>query len=246
MLEKSKIVLNWALTGLLSALSVLVLTIAVELPRLSDHIQVETTRWRTDTQNELHATRQELLTKVDDIRGDFRYFVSRTDTRISSIERNLFQEVAAIRQDTFTRVDSIHNELIPVRDSALVLAKTYNDIPKVVGERLDPWTDCKANGLCWQGQLSDTLFAVRTSSRAVGENAGVVASNFTTLSNNFAIASGVFTRDFPVITSNLSSTAQNINTMTKPKWYDRLITYGATGSLLYFNIVGGKRLTNIK
>ncbi len=229
----------------LLSLSLLLFTIAKEVTRFNDHLIVETTQWRTTTQNEIHATRQELLSKVDDIRGDLRSAVSTTDRRISSIEGKVFAEVAAVRSDTFTKLDSIHNDLLPVRDSALVLAKTYNELPATVGARLDPYTDCKNNALCWQAQFSDTLFAVRTTTRAVGENVDDIATNVNYMSTNFATSSGIFARDFPIMTSNIAATTKNINKITQPKWYDRIITYAATGSLLYFNIVGGKSLAKV-
>jgi len=116
------------------------------------------------------------------------------------------------------------------------VATAYAAIPATVGARFDKYTDCSTNDLCWQGQFSDSLFAIRTTSRDVSttmdglnHSLPIFESNVTKISDTFAV--GV-----PKITTNVENITANINKITHPHWYDRLLGYVVDGAVIYRNL----------
>jgi hypothetical protein len=215
-----------------------------EIHRFNVHLQEEITLTRTGVTKEITITRAELLSRVDVIQTDLRSATNKIDYRLASIENRAFSELATTRTDAFQRIDALHRDILPVRDSILTLSKTYNDVPAKLDERFGPYTDCKKNALCLQGQLSDTMFAVRTASRDIGSNSGVIASNFTNLTSNVSLASDSIKTGIPKIVQNSEDVTANLKKMTTPKWYDRIFTYAVSGSLLYFNIRGASAIAS--
>lgn len=73
----------------------------------------------------------------------------------------------------------------------VMLADAYAELPVTVGERLDPWTECKGNGACWQAQFtgalgsgratmaeaSRTMRAIREATPEIVENANKATAN---------------------------------------------------------------------
>jgi Skp family chaperone for outer membrane proteins len=137
----------------------------------------------------------------------------------SDTRKDLFAAVADTRKDLFSAVKDVridtNTQLVAANTSLSKLSTAYSDVPSIIGTRLDKFTDCEKNQLCLQGQLSDTLFATRAASRE---------ATTTMLTLNKSV---------PAITQNFASITTNINSITKPRWYDRLIGYGVNGALIY-------------
>lgn len=217
----------------------------VNVTETAHMVQKEVPAIREDARTEIQVTRKELLGEVAAVRSDIQAIARLADGRLLSIQRGTIKEIQDTRKDAFQRVDAIHKDILPVRDGIVLLSTTYNALPAEIGARLDPFTDCKKNALCWQYQISDTMLASRTASRALAENTFLIANNVGVISTNIGIASNAFSKDMPVITSNIAGVASNINRITTPKWYDRLFSYAAQGSLMYFSLSSPSKVVSV-
>lgn len=98
--------------------------------------------------------------------------------------------------------DARLSELIAKADApsaaAVELLDEYRRVPSIVGARLDPWTDCKGNGACWQAQMTAALGAGRVT---LGETSRTMRS---------------IREATPGITKNIDRTTANIERMTRP------------------------------
>jgi len=196
-------------------------------------------------------TRIDVLKKIDTVQDklstDIR-FVARTadgrigklttvvDTRLASIQTDTFGQVAGLRTD-------LNSQLMTTNQSVSNLTTAYASVPLAIGARIDKYTDCDTNDLCWQGQFTDTMFAARTASRDVSRTMAGINRTLPILTTNMTTISTTFATDVPKITGNFASITDNINRLTKPKWYDRLIGYGLNGAVLYRNINPATNLT---
>jgi hypothetical protein len=88
------------------------------------------------------------------------------------------------------------------------------------------------------------MFAVRTASRDIGSNSGVITRNISNMTTNIGLAANSFGQGFPKIVQNSVDVTENIKKMTAPKWYDRMFTYAVSGSLLYFNVRGASAIAS--
>jgi hypothetical protein len=75
----------------------------------------------------------------------------------------------------------------------------------VVAARLDYWTNCDANGLCWQGAITDTLLAARRAALTVDRVAPRMAEAAEATSASVAATAQAS-----------AETAKNIALITKP------------------------------
>jgi hypothetical protein len=225
-------------------LSVVLVLVFLEIRSFNQHLQKEITQVRIDTNAQLTATRESAISEVSGLRSDVRGISNKLDFRLASVETKTFKEIATIRTETLSRIDAIHKDLLPVRDSTVSLAKTYEGLPSQWEKRFGPYTDCEKNALCLQGQLSDTMFAVRTASRDIGSNSGVITRNISNMTTNIGLAANSFGQGFPKIVQNSVDVTENIKKMTAPKWYDRMFTYAVSGSLLYYNVRGASAIAS--
>jgi hypothetical protein len=124
---------------------------------------------------------------------------------------------------------TLNSQLTETNKSIAKLTDAYADVPKTLGDRLDVYTDCKGNALCWQNQFTDTLFAVRTTSRDVSKT--MVSVEKTT--DMFGVEFPKITKNAEDITTNVNGIALNINKITTPHWYDRVLGYALNGAILY-------------
>lgn len=110
-----------------------------------------------------------------------------SDGRMASLEAKLDSQLTALRGDlratskdflqvadkhagvAIGRADARMGETVAVLDATTAeitkplveTLATYQRIPAVVGERLDPWTNCVGNGACWQAQFTASLGSAR-------------------------------------------------------------------------------------
>lgn len=174
------------------------------------------------------------LQQTRDFTGEQVSALTRTaDKRLVSIQTDTEKQIqgltalATIRSDEALHM--IDGQLTETNKNVAKLTDAYADLPKTVGERLDPYTDCKNNALCWQNQATDTLFAIRTTTRDVSRT--MVSVEKTT---------DLFGVEFPKITKNTEDVSKNIDDitlhiskLTTPHWYDRVLGYALNGAILY-------------
>ena len=191
---------------------------------------------------EIEKTRLELTSNISKLDTTVNTTVSTLDNRIGSIEKRLFSEVKQTRLGLFdevkttrenlvSKIDLVRSDIIPIRDSTVTLLDTYNQLPKQVASRFDTVTDCENNALCIQGLSTDTLIAIRNSAREVSTTMKTVDSKVPYVAENIVVATGIFSNQ---IAPNFANITANIDRITKPKWYDRIFNYGASGALIYF------------
>lgn len=192
----------------------------------------------------LESTQTQVLSQIDKIQirlfGEVHNLVQKTDTRMGSIETKLFDSIDGARFD-------FNSQLTTTNQSVSTLVAAYAQVPAAVGSRYErdfnPYFDCKKNGLCIQGQATDTLFAIRDASRSTSKTMSGIKEIMPKVEGHILTISNTFATDIPKITTNFASITGNIDRLTKPKWYDRLIGYGLNGAIMYRNFNPATNLT---
>ena len=185
-----------------------------------------------------------VLTKIDTVQANLNAEVStlaaKADNRIGSVQTDLFKSVDGIRSD-------LNTQLTATNKSVATLTTAYADVPTQLSARYErdfgSYFDCKKNQLCLQGQTSDTLFAIRDASRSTSLTMRGVNETLPKMEAHLLKITDTFATDVPKITGNFASITSNINSLTKPKWYDRLLGYGLNGAILYRNLNPATNLT---
>lgn len=112
-----------------------------------------------------------------------RELVERADRRLASVEQRAADAVsradARIGEALYLADARLAEALSEVRgvrvEAQVAIAEMRGLIADVrqshatAAARLDYWTDCDANGLCWQGAATDTLLAVRRAALSVDQ-----------------------------------------------------------------------------
>ena len=208
---------------------------------LAQHIKAKTDEVLATTQE----TSQKTLEEVANIRKDTFSFLEsatlRTDKRINSIQKDTFNRIDKAESDVMVKVDTavkdVNDQLTQTNKTVGDLAQTYSQIPgdvKIVLSRFDQQTDCSNNELCWQNLTGDLLKDTRNVVRDGSSTFRLVNSEFPQLITNTKIVSDVVARTLPPTALSIQQTADHIQRITKPHWYDRIISYGISGGMLYF------------
>ena len=121
--------------------------------------------------------------------------------------------------------EELRGDLKPAIDHTASIAKQVDDAAPL-------WLDCEYN--------PDCLF-----NRYVGASKGIerAALNFGQMSTDVrnALPSAITT--WHGIGANVQGITGNINRLTKPRWYDRLLGYGLNGVVIYRNLNPATSLT---
>lgn len=175
---------------------------------------------------EVSATRAALLAEIREARKDV---LARSDRQVAAMRHGVLAEVAEIRTaadrrvgDTLARadvalgtVDGIRRDFGPVLDAA---HDTLHDADRTVADLHPQLLGLVAASKVTAGETAQTMRSFRDA-----------VPNFIAQGN--AIAGNVNTA-----TVEFSGVATNLNRLTKPKWYDRLLGYGLNGAILYRNL----------
>jgi len=86
----------------------------------------------------------------------------------------------------------------PTTEAATAALDEYRMVPRIIGARLDPWTDCKGNGACWQAQTTALLGASRVTAGEASKAARSI---------NAAV---------PSIVQSVDVTTANVARLTRP------------------------------
>ncbi len=206
---------------------------------------------KTTIHAELHETRALVSDKFDMLDRRVGSLASLIDNRLGRLEGDTVKQLDALRKDTFKELASIRGDGLKIANEQLAetnkqvgrLVTAYADIPKNVGERLDEFTDCKRNKLCLQGQASDTMQALRATSRdfsamtfKINDAMPVFVGNSLAITANFKASTEVFTNGFPKVVTNIGGITANVEHFTHPHWYSTALGYVATGVGIYRQI----------
>jgi hypothetical protein len=178
---------------------------------------------------EIAVTRRELLAEARATRRDL---LARTERQVAALRIDTMTQVSAMREtadrrvgDTLARADaaletvnSLRQDLKPALDhSAAITAQ--------VDESLPLFLDCDHN--------PDCVF-----NRYVGASKGIerAALNFGEASQDVRGALPRMLLTWNQIGIDVSGTAGNLDRLTKPHWYDRLLGYALNGIVIYRNL----------
>ena len=222
------------------------------LSNTSDQLAATTKALPTQIDDRIGKLQKDVLDKIDTVQGNLNTEVTTlatlADNRIDSFTTTTDNRLGSLEKDTFKAVgdikDAANTQLTTANNSVTTLVTAYADIPKVVGARYEKdWAsyfDCAANKLCLQGQASDTMFAVRQSSRDTSTMMIGFNETMPKIEDHVLKITTAFSTDFPKITGNINDmtlniagVSKNINSLTKPHWYDRIIGYALNGAIMY-------------
>ena len=210
-----KVILQMCVCALLAASTGLVIS-TIELVRTA-------TAAVSALPGEVMATRTALLDEVREARMDV---LTRSERQMAGLRKDVLAEAGAIREtadrrvgDSLERVDAaletaagIRGDLAPV----LVAAQTtLHDTDRTVADLHPQLLGLVAASKVTAGETAQTMRDFR----------GAVPS--------FIAQGQRITANVGTATSEFSGVATNLNRLTKPKWYDRLLGYGLNGVVIY-------------
>jgi hypothetical protein len=210
-----KIILHIFVCALLAALTLLVAS-AIQLVRV-------TTATVSALPGEVDATRAALLDEVRVARKDV---VTRTDRQMTELRKGMMTEADEIRASADARL----GETLVQTDAVVQAARGLrSDIQPVLAAA--------------QGTLHDTdrtlddlhpqlLGLVAASKVTAGETAQTMR-DFRNAVPDFITQGQRISGNVDKATLEFSGVAANLNRLTKPKWYDRLLGYGLNGVVIY-------------
>jgi hypothetical protein len=178
---------------------------------------------------EIAATRKDLAAQIAAARRDV---LVRSQNEADALRTDLVSETDAIRAtadrrlgDTLQRADAAVAVLDELRDDLKPTLDHSASITAQADASLPMFLDCEYN--------PDCVF-----NRYVGVSKGVekAALNFGAMSQDVRGALPPMLKTWNQIGVDVSGTANNLNRLTKPKWYDRLIGYGLNGVIIYRNL----------
>jgi hypothetical protein len=161
------------------------------------------------------------------------------DKRIISVEKNLFSRIDVIESKTFNSIDKLHANLDKITEESILLSKDYRTIPVNISGIMTPLNarlDCKYNDSCWPNLFTDVLIDTRNTARTASSSFILFNREVPKITSDVNKVSTSFAVGLPVVIDNTSKITNNINRITKPRWYDRLIGAGVNGSMIWFNI----------
>lgn len=190
--------------------------VTAELPELT---RSEMTLTRQFLDQRLNAISGEVQVLYGKLSSDVRFVATAADERLGSVEHGV--------------LDVVDRQLTQTNSSVDKVATAYAGIPAHVAAQLEPYTNCDANELCWQGQVSDVMLAARNASRDVSRTLFTVNQAVPPIAASVETGAAAFKTGFPRMVVSAGNTAANIDRLTKPRWYDRLIGYSLNGLLMY-------------
>ena len=205
------------------------------------------------TKNIIIDTQKQSLQQITDLRNDtFTYLDNATnkiDNRIGFVQRDILRRVdvnaSAINNQLTVAIEDVNSQL----SAALIdvnghlnmidtVAEAYSELPlkitTVFDSKFGIQTNCTVNELCWQNMTTDLLIDSRNVVRDGSKTFRLINSNIPTLMDNVNSISSTVATTFPPIAISVQQTADHIQKISKPHWYDRVISYGISAGMLYF------------
>jgi len=185
---------------------------------------------------EVQATRAALIGEVQATRRDL-------DAQLGSLAARSERQVAALRIETLAEVDQIRQTAYRRMGDTLARADVALGTVEAARQDLKPTLE---NSAAITAQVNDALPLFLDCdhnpdcvfNRYVGASKGIESAAM-----NFGQASADVRRAVPQTLSTwnqigvgVAATASNLDRLTKPHWYDRLIGYGLNGVLIYRNL----------
>jgi ABC-type transporter Mla subunit MlaD len=211
-----------ALTGLVVCAMVLVRTATGTLAAIPR--QMDATR--AALVGEIATARHDVIHQVADSRHDL---LMRTERQAAALREGVLTEAGRIRQTADRRV----GDTLARADTALSTAQDLRqDLKPVIAAAQDTLEHTEKTVVDLHPQL---LGLIAASKVTAGETAQAMR-DFRGAVPGFLTQSQAIAGNVQTATLRFSGVADNLNRLTKPKWYDRLIGYGLNGVILYRNL----------
>lgn len=183
--------------------------------------------------------RTEIPTLREEVLKTTNNTITKIDKRIYSVEKALFSRIDTIENKTFRSIDRLHSNIDNLTEESIALSKDYRTIPVSINTFMTPINSkmsCKFDDSCWPNLFTDVLIDTRNTSRTASSSFILFNREIPKITSDINKLSTSFSVGLPTIIDNTSKVTDNINRLTKPKWYDRLIGAGVSGSMIWFNI----------
>jgi hypothetical protein len=170
-----------------------------------------------------------------DLRAESAAYRKTFDGRLAAIQADAAGQLAGFRQvaaeqlgqanASIGQLAALRADLKPSLDKTAAIAGQVNEV-------LPLFLDCEYN--------QDCIF-----NRYVGASKGFERAmlNFGQASQDARLALPHMLTTWDQIGVDVSGTAANLNRLTKPRWYDRLLGYGLNGVVIYRNLNPATSLT---
>jgi hypothetical protein len=188
---------------------------------------IELVRSATDTVSalpaEMIATRAAL---VDEVRAARRDVLGRSERQVAALRKDLMAETDEIRATADRRV----GDTLARADAALETAEGLRrDLQPVLAAAQGTLHEADRTVTDLHPQL---LGLVAASKVTAGETAETMR-DFRSAVPSFIAQGQRISANVDAATLQFSGVASNLNRLTKPKWYDRLLGYGLNGVVIY-------------
>ena len=197
-------------------------------------------KWMLDTQKELQTTNVLLQKELVNWRTGTTAVV---DTHMAQIEKETFKRLDTFNANLNTNLETVAANTTTIANNTTTLttevqltAGEYRTLRKDIVDRIklfDPQFDCETNDFCWQNLATDTMIASRDMSINGSKSFNEISRNVPLWTANTNMISNSIALNVPKFVENTAQISENINKITKPKWYDRILSYGFSGALIY-------------
>ena len=210
-----KIVCQICLCGLLAALAALAIS-GIELVRAA-------TATVSGLPAEVALTRAAVIAEAEAARKDV---LARSERQVVALRGELRGEADEIRETADRRL----GDTLMRADKALETAEALRrDVKPVLDEARGTLQDADRTVADLHPQLLGLVAAAKVTA---GETAQTMR-DFRNAVPSFIAQGQKISANVDTATLEFSGVANNLNRLTKPKWYDRLLGYGLNGAILY-------------
>lgn len=186
-------------------------------------------------------TQRQSLQQITDLRKDtFSYLdgtTNKLNARIGSLQSGLLNRVdinaSRIDNHLTVAIADVNGHLDKLDTIVDVYAKLPEKINNQLTSKFGTQTDCNINELCWQNMTTDLIIDSRNVVRDGSKTFRLIDSNIPTLMGNVNTVSATVAATLPPIALSIQQTADHIQKITKPHWYDKILSYGISGGMLY-------------
>lgn len=168
------------------------------------------------------------------------------DSRSISLENKTF----SLLKETQKEVSILRTDLSKTIQSSDKLIRTYEKLPSRFENKFASHFDCDTNEFCLQNVTTDTLLEVKDSaknssvasgeivkiSKEITETSKDFSKDFRQISKDVQLVSGSLGVGIPKVVENTTKITDNIERLSHPKWWERVLSYGISGAAVGIKI----------
>jgi len=211
-----------ALTGLVVCAVVLVRTVTGTVAAIPGQMDAA----RAMLAGEIQAARHDVIHQLTDSRHDL---LARTERQAAALREGVLSEAGRIREDADRRV----GDTLARADTALSTAQDLRQDLKPVIEAAQHTLEHTDKTVA---DLHPQLLGLIAASKVTAGETAQTMRDFRGAVPGFLTQSQAIAGNVQTATLSFSGVADNLNRLTKPKWYDRLLGYAINGAVIYRNL----------